>query len=340
MDSLRAFLVYHAQDLGFAEARFASVDPALDMAHYDRFLALGWEGEMDWLRTGRDARAELRGLLPGARSVLVLAFDYGGLAPDPGGLTGRVASYAWGRDYHNVVLKRLRQLQARLNRAFPGTGSYASLDTRPVFERAWAARAGLGFVGKNACQVRPGRGSTFFLATLALDHEVDPDPPLGDHCGRCTRCIDACPTAAILPTGGLVATRCISYLTIEADAPVPLALRPLLGRWVFGCDDCQDSCPHDRRVVVDPRLRPRHAWLDLPEVLGMDDAQLVARFAGTPLRRAAGPRLRRNAALVLGNVGDPAARPALELATRDPSPVVAEAATWALGRLTGTASSP
>ncbi len=333
MDSLRSYLVDNARDLGFAEARFASVDPALDMAHYDAFLAQGWHGEMGWLSSGRDARAAIRSLLPGAQTVLVLAFDYGGLAPDPGGLTGRVASYAWGGDYHNVVLKRLRRLQSRLNRAFPGVGSYASLDTRPVFERAWAARAGLGFVGKNACQVLPGRGSTFFLATLALDREVDPDQPVGDHCGRCTRCVSACPTAAILPTGGLVATRCISYLTIEADAPVPAALRPLVGRWVFGCDDCQDTCPHDRPVVVEPSLRPRHAWLDLPALLSMDDEALVARFAGTPLRRAAGPRLRRNAAIVLGNIGDLAALPALELAARDPAAVVVDAAEWAIDTL-------
>lgn len=334
MADLRTFLLAEARALGFAEARVASVDPALDMGHYDAFLARGAEGEMDWLRTGRDARAHLRSLLPGAQSVLVLAFDFGGQAPDPGGLTGRVASYAWGRDYHNLVLKRLRKLQSRLNAAFPGIGSYASLDSRPVFERAWAARAGLGFVGKNHCQVIPSRGATFFLATLAVDREMAPDAPLGDHCGRCTRCVDACPTRAIVPGVGLDATRCISYLTIESEAPVPLPLRPLLGRWVFGCDDCMDSCPHEHAAAVDPALAPRDAWLHLPGILAMDDAQLAARFEGSPIRRAAGPRLRRNAALVLGNIGDPAAIPALEGATADAASVVAEAARWSLGRLT------
>ncbi|MBM4367241.1 MAG: tRNA epoxyqueuosine(34) reductase QueG [Deltaproteobacteria bacterium] len=334
MADLRTFLLAEAGALGFAEARVASVDPALDMQHFDAFLARGAEGEMGWLRTGRDARAQLRSLLPGAQSVLVLAFDFGGLAPDPGGLTGRVASYAWGRDYHNVVLKRLRKLQSRLNMAFPGIGSYASLDSRPVYERAWAARAGLGFVGKNHCQVIPSRGATFFLATLAVDREMAPDAPLGDHCGRCSRCVEACPTAALVAGAGIEATRCISYLTIEADAPVPLPLRPLLGRWVFGCDDCTDSCPHEHAPTVDPALAPRDAWLDLPAILAMDDAQLVARFEGSPIRRAAGPRLRRNAALVLGNIGDTGAVPALERATADPSPVVAEAARWSLGRLT------
>lgn len=330
---LKAQLLSEAARVGFFRARVASVDTPLAMVHYDAFLSAGWHGEMDWLVSGRDERADVRRLLPGAQSVVVLAFDYGhALPPDPGGATGRVASYAWGRDYHNFVLKRLRKLQSWLRRAH-GLDSYASLDTRPVYERAWADRAGLGFRGRNACQILPGETSQFFLATLLLAEALPPDPPLGDHCGRCRRCVDACPTAAILPEGGLVATRCISYFTIEADEPVPVELRPRLGRWLFGCDDCQTVCPH---LHPSPHpaeeTRPRHAWVSLPELLDCDDDALRVRFAGTPLRRAAGPRLRRNAAYVLGNLRAERARAALERATRR-GRVEADAAEWALAQL-------
>jgi len=319
--------------VGFFRCRVASVATPLEMVHYDAFLAAGWLGEMGWLRTGRDERADVRRLLPGAETVVVLAFDYShALPPDPGGLTGRVASYAWGRDYHNFVLRRLRKLQSWLRRT-GGWHSYASLDTRPVYERAWAARAGLGYPGKNACQILPGETSQFFLATILLTEALAPDPPLGDHCGRCRRCVDACPTGAILAEGGLVANRCISYFTIEADAAVPEALRERLGRWVFGCDDCQTVCPHVHpRDGNLPELLPRNAWLNLPELLLLDDDDLIERFAGTPIRRAAGARLRRNAAYVLGNLGDPAARPALERAASRGG-VEGDAAEWALARL-------
>ncbi len=330
---LKAQLLSEAARVGFFRARVASVETPLAMVHYDTFLAAGWHGEMDWLLNGRDERADVRRLLPGAESVVVLAFDYGNaLPPDPGGLTGRVASYAWGRDYHNFVLKRLRKLQAWLRRV-PGLDSYASLDTRPVYERAWADRAGLGYRGRNACQILPGETSQFFLATLLLPVPLPPDAPLGDHCGRCRRCVDACPTAAILPEGGLVANRCISYFTIEADGAVPTELRPKLGRWLFGCDDCQTVCPH-LHPSPDPaeETRPRHAWLSLPELLDADDDALRTRFAGTPLRRAAGPRLRRNAAYVLGNLRAKGARAALERATRRGA-VEADAAEWALAQL-------
>lgn len=304
------------------------------MQHYDGFLAAGWHGEMEWLASGRDARAHVEHLCPRAKSVVVLAYDYGtAVPPDPGGLTGRVASYAWGRDYHNLVLKRLRNLQRRINERYPAVRHYAALDSRPVFERAWAARAGLGFPGKNACQIIPSEGCSFFIATLLLTAELEPDPPIGEFCGRCRRCIDACPTQAIHEGGGLEATRCISYLTIESDAPIPLELRPKLGRWVFGCDDCQDVCPHQRpHESIHPDLLPRHAWLDLVELLGQSEAEMRARFTASSLKRAAGMRLRRNAAIILGNLGDPSALPALVAATGEGG-VVAEAADWAIDRV-------
>lgn len=333
---LKPFLVAEAARLGFLRARVASVDAPVDMSRYDAFLAADWHGEMDWMATSRDARAEVRQLLPGARSVLTLAFDYTrALPPDPGGLTGRVASYAWGRDYHNFVTKRVRRLQKSLNRSFPGIDSYAAVDSRPVYERAWAARAGLGFTGRNAFQILPGDTCSFFLATLFVVADLEPDAPLGDHCGACRRCVDACPTAAILPAGGLVANRCISYLTIEHESAVPADLRSKLGRWVFGCDVCQDVCPHQaqRRPPPEETL-PQYAWLNLPELVELSDGALAERFVGSPIRRAAGARIRRNAAYVLGNLQDTAALPSLERA-RAQGGVVEDAADWAIDRIRG-----
>ncbi|GDX80149.1 epoxyqueuosine reductase [Deltaproteobacteria bacterium] len=333
---LKPFLIAEATRLGFLRARVASVHAPVDMSHYDAFLAAGWHGEMDWLATSRDARAEVARLLPGARSVLTMAFDYTrALPPDPGGLTGRVASYAWGRDYHNFVTKRVRRLQRSLNRSFPGVDSYAAVDSRPVYERAWAARAGLGFTGRNAFQILPGDTCSFFIATLFVVAEMEPDAPLGDHCGACRRCVDACPTQAILPSGGLIANQCISYLTIEHESAVPRALRPKLGRWVFGCDVCQDVCPHQsqRRLPPEETL-PTNAWLNLPELVVMPDDALAARFVGSPIRRAAGERIRRNAAYALGNLHDAAALPSLEVARREGG-LVADAAEWAIDHVRG-----
>lgn len=336
MNDLRESLAREAAKAGFARVRVAEAGPAPGFERYDAFLEAGRQGEMAWMATGRDARADVRRLLPEARSVVVLAMDYGQPPPpDPGGLTGRVACYAWGRDYHNLVGKRLKKLRAALEAAHPGLATRGSVDAGPVWERGWAEAAGMGFTGKNGMVVVPGEGSGFFLATLILSEPLPPDPPIADHCGRCRRCIDACPTAAILEGGGVDARRCISYLTIEHRAEIPEDLRPKLGRWVFGCDDCQDVCPHVHlgKRPLEADFAPRHAWIDLPGVLAATDAQLLARFEGSPVRRACPEKLRRNVCVVLGNLGDPAARPALERARRDGNEIVSAHAAWALDRL-------
>lgn len=335
MSSIRQTLESESAKLGFARVRIAVAGPPPCFERYDAFLEAGYEGEMAWLRTGRDARSDVRNVLPGAQSVAVLAMDFGHPSPpDPGGLTGRVASYAWGRDYHNLVGKRLRKLRRALEAAVPGLRTWSSVDAGPAWERGWAAAAGLGFVGRNGLVLLPSEGSLFFVAILLLSEAIPPDAPVSEHCGRCRRCVDACPTAAILEGGGLDARRCLSYLTIEHRGPIPEALRPKLGRWVFGCDDCQDVCPHVHlRRPTDPDFAPRNAWLDLPALLDTPDEALLARFEGSPIRRACPEKLKRNAAVVLGNLGDPAARPALERAWRSATPLVSEHAGWALARL-------
>ncbi len=330
MSQARPRIEAQARALGFDHVRVAAPAP-LPMEHYDAMLREGRHAGLRWLEE-RDARADPRRLLPGVRSVIVLGFSYGGaVPPDPGGLTGRVARYAWGSDYHNLVLKRLRKLQRWVGETFGGD-SYSAVDNRPVFERAWAARAGLGWAAKNACQVIPSAGSWFFLAVLYTELELEPDDPVDDHCGRCARCVTGCPTGALRGDGALDARLCISYWTIEADGPIPEALRPKMGRWLFGCDDCQDLCPHSRDAEIEDALRPRHAWLDAAEILGTADDDLVARFTGTPLRRASPRRLKRNAAIVLANLGDRAAVPALRRAGEE-GDAVGDAARWALERL-------
>jgi len=334
----RAAIDEQASRLGFTALRVAPLvrpTPGIDVV--DAWLADGHHGHMDYLARGRDPRADPAVRLPTARSVLVLAWDHATAAPaDPGGRTGRVARYAWGRDYHNLVGKRLRKLRKALDREH-GVQSWGGVDTAPILERSWARLSGLGFLGKNTVCIVPSRGSYFFLAVLFVDAELEPDPPLPrpDYCGRCRRCLVACPTQAFPAPFSLDATRCISYWTIEAPGLPPRALRPGLGRWVFGCDVCQEVCPHNHAPPdqAHPDLRPRNAWLDLDELVLSSDHDLLERFTGTPLRRPRGPGLKRNALIVLGNLGDPGGAPAATHALSHADPVVRGAAVWCLSQL-------
>jgi len=244
-----------------------------------------------------------------------------------------VARYAWGRDYHNLVGKRLRKLRRDLRDS--GVQSFGGVDTGPILERAWAEVAGLGFTGKNCMQVLPATSSWLFLAVLFVDVEIAPDVPLGDHCGRCTRCLDACPTTAFESPRSLDARRCIAYWTIESKVLPPIKLRSKFGRWFFGCDGCQETCPHNANPP-DPEeddLRPRHAWIDLPQIIKTPDEALLQRFIGTPLRRPGAAGLKRNALITMGNLGHPEAAPAARLALEHDDAVVRGAAVWCLARL-------
>ncbi len=333
---LRATLHQEAARLGFGRVRVARAGPPPRFDRYDAFVAAGYHAEMTWLAESRDKRSDARQMLPEARSVVVLAMDYARPGPpDPGGLTGRVASYAWGRDYHSLIGLRVRHLRRALEAAVPGLLTWGAVDSAPAWERGWAQAAGMGFNGKNGLAIIPGEGSLFFLATILLSEELEPDAPVTERCGRCRRCLDACPTAALLEGGGMDAAKCISYLTIEHDGPIPEALRPQMGRWVFGCDDCQTVCPHQHaaRGPVPEDFAPRRAWLPLPAILEASDQALLDTFEGSPLRRAAPRRIRRSACIVLGNIGDPRARTVLERVRDGGDAMLAEHAEWALGRL-------
>ncbi|MFT5682409.1 MAG: epoxyqueuosine reductase [Myxococcota bacterium] len=330
-----------AAELGFSRVRFASADGAPGIDRYDDFLAAGRHGEMTWMVNGRPARAAPLTLLPSAKTAVVLGVDYAWpRPPDPGGLTGMVSSYAWGRDYHNLMSKRLRRMARGLRE--DGIGVYWGVDSRPLIERAWAEKSGMGFVGKNCMLIIPGTSSFLFLAVLLLSEEIPPDPPIvKDHCGTCRRCLDVCPTDAFAGPMQLDARKCIAYLTIEHREAIPLPLRPLLGRWVFGCDLCQTVCPHNHRLYSDAHggshedFQPRtgHAWLDLEWLLTTSDEAINDALIGSPLRRPKPAGLKRNAAVVAGNLKDPAARPALLKALTHSNEHVVSHARWALDRL-------
>ncbi|MGC9336426.1 MAG: tRNA epoxyqueuosine(34) reductase QueG, partial [Anaerolineae bacterium] len=254
------------------------------------------------------------------------------------GHRGRVSRYAWGTDYHDVILRKMHQLAQWISEQLGRRLTYRTyVDTGPLLERELAQQAGLGWIGKNANLIHPKLGSYFFLGELLTDLELEPDAPFSDErCGSCTACLDACPTGALTAPHTLDARRCISYLTIEHRGAIPEETRPLIGDWVFGCDVCQEVCPWNRRFAHPgrrPAFRAVHDTLDLVEMLKLDEDAFRSRFRETPLWRARRAGLARNAAVVLGNLGDPRAIPALEHALSDADPLVAEHALWALSRL-------
>ncbi|MDA1194642.1 MAG: tRNA epoxyqueuosine(34) reductase QueG [Planctomycetota bacterium] len=308
------------------------------------WCAQGYEGSMGYLSRDPPQRADPRTLQREVRAVVTVAVNYWQSAPEfeAEGRYGRVARYAWGRDYHDIVLPRLDAFGRDLRAALPGaTKVRSACDHSPFLERAAAVRAGLGFFGKNTCLLLPRRGSWYFLGEVLLDVELPATAPAGaDHCGTCTDCLGACPTDAFPAPFVLDANRCISYLTIEHPGAIPSELRSKLGPWVFGCDVCQDVCPFNR--FASPAPWPEFAAsegvgprLDLLDVLALEDDEAFARrFAGTPLLRPRRRGLLRNAAIAARNIGADAAVPLLERRTREESePWVRSAALWALAGL-------
>ncbi|MGH2352381.1 MAG: tRNA epoxyqueuosine(34) reductase QueG [Chloroflexota bacterium] len=306
------------------------------------------DGHMDGLRWFTPERARLatrpQELLPGAQSILALAASYLGhrLPPEPvpGRPRGKVARYAWGRDYHDVLKEMAGDLVGGIERiAGRSVKARIFVDSSPLAERAVAERAGLGWFGKNTMLLLPGAGSWAFLCEVILDLELEPDRPVKKSCGACRRCLDVCPTGALVAPGVLDNGRCISFLTIELKDRIPHPLRPLMGSWVFGCDDCQEVCPVNRRPLP-ARIAALRAYDDeaafpqLLPLLSLTDAEFRARFRGTPVLRAKHWGLQRNACVALGNLGDPAAIPALAAVVHDDAchPLVREHAAWALGR--------
>ncbi len=337
-------LVHRARELGFDDCRCTTAAPPASAGHFQHWLAAKQHGELHWLERNAPKRVNPQLVLPGARSIITLATSYHipqstSHPPD----SGVVARYAQFTDYHDVLAERLKQLTAFIADRAPGSRSLWYVDTGPLLERDLAQRSGLGFVGKHTNLISRRLGNWIFLAEILTTLELEPDAPENNHCGRCARCLTACPTAAITAPFTLDARRCISYLTIELKGAIPPELRPLLGNRIYGCDDCLAACPWNRFAQEGSMMR-NNARTDLAtpnllELLKLDEVGFRRRFAGTPLLRTKRRGLLRNVCVALGNTGDTAALPALELARRDPEPLIAEHAAWAISQVQQRATS-
>ena len=339
--SLTEQIRHKARALGFTSVGFAPADPLKGAEFYARWVALGYAGQMDYLKRHLDKREDPRRMVPGAQTAICLGMDYyqpTSAAPDP--LRGRIACYARGDDYHDIVKKCLAALwEFVLAEAGEQTKGRYFVDTAPVLERELAQRAGLGWWGKNTCLIDKRRGSYFFLAEIITDLELDYDEPAPDHCGTCTRCLDACPTDAFPEPYVLDAQRCISYLNIELKGSIPRDLRQGMGQWIFGCDICQEVCPWNRKAepAPEPAYKSR-ADLDSPSLLDLiqlDRAAFNALFRRNPVKRPKRRGFLRNVAVALGNSGMQDAVPALINALDDEEPLVRGHVAWALGQLGG-----
>jgi epoxyqueuosine reductase len=342
-----------ALELGFTFATIVPATPSEHSRYYKAWLEAGCHAEMVYLARP-DAvarRADLSLTVPKAQSVVVLAANYHTqhLPPeirnDPA--RGIIASYAWGLDYHDLLTPKLYQLQGWIESQIEGpVYSRAYVDTGPVLERELAVRGGLGFIGKNTCLINPGLGSYLFLGEIILDYRLPFDgPPEQGTCGRCTRCLAACPTNAFKRPYVLDSNLCLSYLTIELKGEIPANLRPLMGNRIFGCDICQEVCPYNKRFAI-PTAEPAfRAALDkmappLLDLISLDEAGFRGRFKGSPLKRAKRRGLLRNVCVALGNWGNRQAIPALQKVRHDSEPLVRSHAEWALEQIAGNHSLP
>jgi len=347
-----------ARALGFDRVGVASAEEPLEpeFSRYEAFVDAGKQGKMAYLGQAREARRRLDtdAILKGATSIICVAESYAGdrTSAGDGGVASYIARYARGSDYHNHLRRRLRRLAAFVRTLAPGTGARPMSDDAPVLERAWAARAGLGFVGKNGLVISPGVGSFVLLGEVVTTLKLTPDVPMSERCGSCSLCIDACPTQAFERPFVLDPRRCISYLTIELRGEMPEDLRSGVGEHLFGCDVCQDVCPYNRRPAGNPtgrspdgsdrigepkpRYRPLARWADttLEALVDIDDTAFSVLASGSPIKRATRAGLARNAITVLANRRHPRYRSLLEKAAREhPDASVRAHASWGLSLL-------
>lgn len=341
MDPARAKtqILEHAGQLEFDACHVTSAAPPSSGEAYKKWLQAQYHGEMGYMQRQEPKRLDPQLVLPGMRSVITLAASYEhppSLLPDTP-FPGTIARYARFADYHDILGERLNSLAAFVNDlGGQGNRSLWYVDTGPILERDLAQRAGLGFIGKHTNLISRGLGNWFFICEILTTLDLPPGTPERNHCGSCTRCIQACPTNAIVAPFQLDARRCISYLTIELKGPIPVELRPAIGARIYGCDDCLAACPWNRfareGALMKPHARPDLAQPDLLELLALDEPSFRQRFAGTPILRTKRRGLLRNVCVALGNIGDERCLPALERARTDPEPLIAEHAQWAIAQ--------
>lgn len=341
MDELERTVKRIAVELGFQRVGIVPAGPPPHADFLRTWLDRGYAGQMRYLHKHVEIRRDPTLLLPGARSVICLAMNYHQPRPEPAGATrdarGQIACYAWGRDYHVVVRRRLDVLVDRLaeetDEAFEAR---PFVDTAPVLERSLAAAAGLGWIGKNTLLIAPKLGSFLFLAGVVTTLPLRPDKPIADRCGRCRRCIDACPTGAIVEPYVVDAAKCLSYLTIEHRQAIPTEFRSAMGDRVLGCDVCQRVCPHNRRAPATTESEFRtcpSAEVSLAESLTLSRNRYLAVTRGKATRRAKQHMLQRNAAIALGNVGGREHLSELRAMAQSNDPVLAEHAQWAVEQI-------
>jgi epoxyqueuosine reductase len=353
IENLKLSIKDKARQLGFFLAGVTTPEPPPHYSTFENWLAQGLHGQMKYLATDRSRtrRADPKQILDQCKSILVLATPY---SPAEGWRSGeapyrdhgQIAAYAQGDDYHDVLPARMKQLVQFIEQQVGGpVKNRWHTDTGPILERDLAQRAGIGWIGKNTCLIHPKQGSYFLLSEIFLDLELEPDAPfVTDHCGTCTRCIEACPTDCILPDRTLDAKRCISYLTIELKEDIPVELRDKMGNWVFGCDICQAVCPWNRfapegdTAFMDDPSSSLGAHPPLTDELTLTPQTFNQRFKRTPVQRAKRRGYLRNVAVALGNTGDMHDLPVLQNALNDEEPLIKEHAKWAIEQISKTAS--
>lgn len=340
--ALKTELIRRAHELGFADCRVAQAQPAAHRELFEQWVAEGKYGDMAWMARNLDRRTDPRVVVPGAKSVVVLALNYFQGEPphsshlsDPSAPNFRIARYAWNNDYHDLIETKLRELDTFLTQR--GGIQRCYVDTGPVLERDFASESGLGWGGKSTMQIHRQLGTWFFLAELITTLDLPDDAPARDLCGKCTRCIDACPTQAITAPRRLDARRCISYLTIEHKGSIPEEFRRAIGNRIYGCDDCLTACPWNKFAQVShaTTFQARTAVFSkrLRDFLRLTDDEFRALFAKSPIKRIKRPAFLRNVCVALGNVGTADDLPALNAAAADPHPLIAEHARWAIDEI-------
>jgi len=336
-----------ARECGFHLSGVAAALPHVDAAHYSRWIAQGFAGEMRYLTDYRaEKRTDPRTLLPTAGTVLSVGMLYNGPEPHTKAFDSYdrawISRYAWGEDYHHLMRERLEQLAQKLHAIEPFDYKICC-DTAPLLERTYARAAGLGWIGKNTCLIHEGQGSWFFLGELITSLDLPAGMPAPDRCGTCQRCIDACPTNAIVPLDGrwaIDSRSCISYLTIELRGPIPEPHRPGTSSHIFGCDICQDVCPWNRKApsTTETAFAPQHYAPPLESMASLTEQEFRSLFQNSPVNRARYTGFVRNVAVAMGNTGSPLMLPFLEKLAASLDPLVAEHATWAIGRILSEAT--